>query len=852
MKRILKGKAGNHERLGYNKKNACVIKKTYRVRLALWRAALAGATPLLLANASSPSTAAAALAGHSNGGQWGFLIGGGLVALGLFGGVLAVFLNQRHRLAETQRWLENLESEADRRQQQLVALATESEQQQQELERLRDSERRFRALSEQLPVGVFLADAQGECRYVNDRWQRLAGLTLEQAVGSGWTSALHPEDRDPALRAWRQAIDSGSELVVEHRFRTPSGRETWLSTRAAPLRDRSGQITGYLSVYTDIAELKRAEATLRASEARFRGYFELPLIGIALTGPDKRWWEVNNRLCEMLGYRRTQLLRLSWAELTYPEDLGAEVAQFERVLNRRTEGYSLDKRFVRQDGEILHASVSSRCLRRANGVVEYFVTVVQDITERKQAEERIQHLAQYDALTGLPNRALLADRLRQAVLRASRDHSLVGVLLLDIDRFKRINDTLGHPVGDQLLREVAARLQQCVRECDTISRQGGDEFAILLPDLGVGDEVSRIAQRMLDAVAQPYRQAEQELLISGSVGISMYPRDGQATDVLLRNADIAMYRAKDLGGNNVQFYQSGATVLSRERLDLETHLRHAINRQQLEVYYQPKWDFHASAVRGAEALIRWNHPALGLLSPVRFIPIAEDSGLILQVGEWVLRAAVREIGQLHRDGFAGLRVAVNLSARQFRQADLAERVRDVLTEAAFDPTCLELELTEGILMNPSDDNLTTLRTFKALGVRVAIDDFGTGYSSLGYLQRFPLDVLKIDRSFVIDLPGSASSAAIADAILTLAHGLGLEVVAEGVETLEQLEFLRDHGCDEGQGYYFGQPLPLAEFRALLARDQARAASDLDRGDNHLNFPQVQAALHGDGGVVVQP
>ena len=792
--------------------------------LALWLAGLAGSVAPVLASASPPPGIIETRTAAPDQSRFGFWIGGGLVVLGLVGGAVAALLEQRRRLQRARQQLESLDADRDRLQQRLNALAKEIERQQQAANTLRDSERRVRLLTEQLPVGVFLTNAQGQCRYVNDRWRQMTGLTAEQATKLGWTSALHPEDRESVLTAWRQAVENGFELLIEHRFRTPAGQETWVSTRAVPLRDPAGQVTGHLGAHSDITDLKRTEKTLRVSEARFRSYFELPAIGIALTGPDKRWWEVNDRLCEMLGYERTQLLQMRWAEITHLEDLATEVAQFERTINRRIEGYSLDKRFIRQNGELLHANVSSRCLRRPNGLVEYFVTVVQDITERKQAEERLQHLAQYDALTGLPNRALLADRFLQAVLRAGRNHTLVGVMLVDLDRFKQINDTLGHTTGDGLLREVTARLQQCLRDCDTLSRQGGDEFAILLPDLATHDDVAWMAQRMLESVAEPYRLGDHELHASCSIGISLYPRDGQNPEVLLRNADIALYRAKDMGRNNYQFYLSGATMLSRERLNIENSLRHAVNRQELELYYQPKWDFRTGAIRSVEALIRWNHRELGLLPPVRFIPIAEDSGLILSVGEWVLRTAVCQVGQLHRDGFAGLRVAVNLSARQFRQADLADLVQGVLAESAFEPNCLELELTESILMNPTDDNLATLKAFKALGVRVAIDDFGTGYSSLGYLQRFPLDVLKIDRAFITDLPASTSSVAIVEAILTLAHGLGLEVVAEGVETVEQLAFLRDHGCDEGQGYYFGRPLPLAEFKALLARDRARAAA----------------------------
>jgi diguanylate cyclase (GGDEF)-like protein len=415
----------------------------------------------------------------------------------------------------------------------------------------------------------------------------------------------------------------------------------------------------------------------------------------------------------------------------------------------------------------------------------------------------------------------LTDRLQQAVLRAGRDHTQVGVMLVDLDHFKRINDTLGHPIGDQLLREAAARLQECARSCDTVSRQGGDEFAVLLPDLDAVDETARIAQRILDVIGQPFLIDDHELHVACSVGVSVYPRDGRSAEMLLKNADIAMYRAKDMGRNSYQYYQSGATMIAHERLILETSLRHAVDRQELELYYQPKWDFHTSAITGAEALVRWNHPELGLLPPARFISIAEDSGLVLILGEWVLRTAVQEVGRLHNIGFSGLRIAVNLSARQFRQVELADLVHEVLAVSSFDASCLELELTEGILMHHTEENLATLKAFKTMGVRIAIDDFGTGYSSLSYLQRFPVDVLKIDRSFVKDLPDSPGSVAIVNAVVTLAHGLGLEVVAEGVETIEQKDFLGARGCDEGQGYLFGRPMPLAEFRKILAQDRLR-------------------------------
>lgn len=794
----------------------------------LWRAAgvglvlLIGVTLISIGEVESqaaggePSGAASVRPGWFESGRLGILAGVALLLLGAAGGGTAIVFEQRRRMRAAQ---DAFQVRIGALQDQQLVLETELGQQRELAETLRDSEQRLRVLLQQLPAGIFLTDIQGEIRYVNDRWQLLAGLTAEQAAGTGWIQALHPDDRNLMLETWRQAIQNCTEFVADHRFRTPSGRVKWLNTRATPLMDRAGRITGYLGVHADIADLKQTEETLRASEARFRSYFELPLIGIALTGADKRWWEVNDRLCEMLGYRRAQLLSMTWAELTHPDDLGIDVMQFERVIGRRIEGYSVDKRFIRQDGALLYTGVSTRCVRRTNGAVDYFVMVIQDITERKEAEDRVQHLAHYDPLTGLPNRVLLGDRLQQAVARAGREHAQTGVMMVDIDRFKLINDALGHAVGDRLLQEVATRLRGCARQCDTISRQGGDEFAVLLPDLDSGDEATRIAQRMLELMAQPIRLDDQELSVTCSIGISLYPRDGRTGDLLLKNADIALYRAKDMGRNNYQFYLSGATMLSRERLNLETSLRHAVERQQLEVYYQPKWDFRAGAVTGAEALVRSNHPKLGLLSPARFIPIAEDSGLVLPMGEWVLRAAIREIGELHRSGFPGLRIAVNLSGRQFQQVELADLVAQALTENGFDPVCLELELTESTLMHHTDNNLAVLNALKATGARIAIDDFGTGYSSLSYLQQFPVDVLKIDRTFVMDLPDAAGSVAIVDAIVTLAHGLGLEVVAEGVETPEQLAFLHTHGCDEGQGYYFGRPTSLAEFRALL--EQAR-------------------------------
>lgn len=757
----------------------------------------------------------------------GVSIGAALVWLGLVGGILAVLL-ERYQHKRRQRQSSVQEREAVPSSARQRDLEAELERQRAGVQALRESEQRFRTLIQQLPIGVFVIENRGDCSYANDRWCRLSALSAEQTARSGWIQAFHADDRESVLLSWREAIGQGAGFAADVRLQNPAGWVSWVNLCAEPVRDRAGQVTAYLATVIDINARKQTEQALRASETSFRNYFESSPVGLCLTGPDKRWMDANDRLCEMLGYTREQLLGLSWVQLTYPDDIPSAVAQFERVMSRRIDGYSLDKRFVRQDGSLLQANVLTRCIRRPNGAVDHFVTVVQDITERKKAEERMLSRAQCDDLTGLPNRTLLGDRLRQVLLRAARDHTQVSVIMVDLDRFKLINDTLGHTVGDQLLREMADRLQQCLRECDTLSRLGGDEFAILLPDLDGSDYAGRIGQRILEAIAQPCRlnEHELELHVTCSVGISLYPRDGHSEELLLRNADIALYRAKDMGRNNYQFYLSGATIRARERFNLETSLRHAVEREQMELYYQPKWDFRLGSITGAEALIRWNHPELGLLSPAKFIPIAEDSGLVLPLGEWVFRTALREIGQLHREGFPGLRVAINLSERQFHQADLTDLARLLLVETGFDPACVELELTESMLMHHVEENILMLSALREMSMRIAIDDFGTGYSSLSYLQQFPVDVLKIDRSFVVDLPTSISSAAIVDAIVTLAHGLGLEVVAEGVENAEQLAFLHAHGCDEGQGFHIGRPVPLTEFKALLSRDWAAAVSSL--------------------------
>jgi diguanylate cyclase (GGDEF)-like protein/PAS domain S-box-containing protein len=456
----------------------------------------------------------------------------------------------------------------------------------------------------------------------------------------------------------------------------------------------------------------------------------------------------------------------------------------------------------------------------SKGNIAGVIGLIRDITERKTAEQQIEYQAYHDSLTGLANRRLFQEHLTLALALAQRRQRLVAVLFLDLDHFKLINDSLGHSVGDALLKQVAMRLKAAVREGDTVARVGGDEFTIVLQELNDRDDAGVVAQKMLHTIAEPVEIGGHRLYVTTSIGITLFPDDGDDAETLLKNADNAMYLAKAEGRNTYQMSTQELNRSTHERMTLENGLHLAMERQEFELFYQPQVDVRTMKIVGMEALLRWRHPERGLVGPAGFIAVAEDRGFIVTIGDWVLRTACREARRFRDLGFPDFRVAVNISARQFRDQSLMATVEAALAESELDPRCLEVEITESVAMENVDLTLAVLASLRRIGVSIAIDDFGTGHSSLNYLKRFPLDALKIDRSFVEDVPDRFEDVAIVRAVIQLAHGLNLRVIAEGVETKEQLTFLQDNGCSEVQGYYFSYPLPANEFAELFDRGVA--------------------------------
>ena len=562
---------------------------------------------------------------------------------------------------------------------------------------------------------------------------------------------------------------------------------------------------------------------LRKSEAHFRSLVDQASDGFYVHDVDGRFIDVNQHGCASLGYTRDELLKMNMSDIDL--DMSISELRFLRDQFASRAPIALESRHRRKNGDVFPVEIRM-------GPIDidgqhFLLSLVRDVTERKEMQDHIQHLAYHDALTDLPNRAMFNRQLNQAIAHAQRYHKGLAVLFIDLDRFKNINDTLGHDAGDRLLQEMARRINACLRvgatpmrqrPSDLVARLGGDEFVVLIEEMTDSTQISQIASKILSAMVKEFPLEGQMIHVTASIGISLFPDDGRNEFSLMKHADIAMYRAKDRGKNTFQFYSAQMDLHSAELLALESGLRRSLERNEFVLFYQAKVETKTGKIIGAEALVRWQHPELGLVAPTHFIPLAEESGLIVPLSQWVLKEALHQIIRWQEQGLPAMRVAVNLSARQFVDDNLLNDTIIALRESGIDPSLLELEITESMMMYNTDKTIQMLAELRSMGIRIAIDDFGIGYSSLSHLKQFPIDIIKIDRSFIKDIPGDKADEAITDAIIAMSKTLKIKVVAEGVETIEQLHFLRARGCDEIQGYFFSRPIPAADFARLLTEN----------------------------------
>jgi diguanylate cyclase (GGDEF)-like protein/PAS domain S-box-containing protein len=801
-------------------------------------------------------------------------------------------------------------------------------------ENFSETQLQLRTIIETEPECVKLLAADGTLLQMNR-----AGLNMieadspNQVIGQRVQQLILPKYRY-AFIALTKRVFEGKSGTLAFEIRGLKGTHRWLETHAVPLRDRHGNITALLSITRDITERKKMEEDLRRNRDELLNYFEQPFIGMLTVNYDKHTLNVNQRFCDIVGYSQEEIQSIDWGKLTYPDDIAPNQAYLDQAIRGDIDTYEMEKRYIHKQGHIVYVDLFVQCVRKANGSPDYFVGMMLDITERKQAETQlhiaatvfesqegmlitdannvilkvnhaftgitgysadevigktpqllssgqhddafyaalwqsihstgvwqgevwnrrksgdcypqwltitavkdntdgavthyvatmvditerkatekyINHLAFYDPLTQLPNRRLLQERLKHGINLSRRTGGQMAVLMLDLDKFKAVNDNFGHAAGDELLQQAGERIKARLREVDMVARLGGDEFVVLMENAGDYETVARIAEAIIHALRQPFTLFDNHTVYIGtSIGIAIYPKHGNSVEALMDNADTALYHAKDSGRGCFAYFSNELTLKARERIASEARLRHAIEQQELQVYFQAQIDINSGCIAGAEALVRWHDPVKGCIMPNDFIPLAEETGLIVAIGEFVLRETCRLGRQWLDQGLPAITLAVNVSPYQFSRCDINALVAEILKETGFPASYLELEITESGLMDNQQHAMAILNQLHKQGVRLAIDDFGTGYSSLAYLKYFPLDVLKIDKTFVDDIPFLQGDMAITATIIAMAHHLGFKVLAEGVETVAQLDFLQQHCCDSYQGYLYSKAVPADDF-----------------------------------------
>jgi diguanylate cyclase (GGDEF)-like protein/PAS domain S-box-containing protein len=700
----------------------------------------------------------------------------------------------------------------------LISISRDITQRKQAEEGLRQSQQMLRLVIDNIPQFIFWKDNHSVYLGSNQNFAQIVGVdSPDKLVGKKDSDLLsiHPQTNQrlfTILNRWITADGQYTYQQVES-IELADGISLWLEINKIPLRDTHGQIIGVLGSFEDITERKRVEEKLRQSVKVIENSAE----AICIADAETRIIAINKAFTKITGYTEkeslgesTKLLKSGKHQLEFYEKMWKSIHTLGywegEIWNRRKSGEIYP--------EWLHISVIRDDIDQK---ITNYLAIFSDLTLRKQTEQRLIHLAHYDDLTGLPNRTLFYERVTRALYHAQADSHLVAVVFIDLDGFKYVNDTWGHLVGDSLLKEVANRLAESLRKTHTLARLGGDDFALVLEQVSNSQEIELIVKKLLEAMVAPFNLQGHETFMTASIGISVYPNHGKDVDTLLKNADIAMYRAKEKGRNNYQFYTTQMNVRSHQRLLLETKLRHAVERDELVLYYQPQQHLASGNIVGAEVLLRWQDSEKGLILPYTFIPLAEETGLIIPIGEWVLYHTGLQHQFWRNHGQPILRMSVNISSRQFRQENLVTKIKHIIEQTNMDPTLLELELTESILVQETDIARKIFYELKEMGIQLAIDDFGTGYSSLSYLKHFPIDKLKIDQSFVRDIPNDKNDMSITRAIIALAHSLRLTVIAEGVETKEQQAFLKSAKCDEIQGYLIGRPLPEKDFIELLSK-----------------------------------